>query len=125
MNAFSGVLGSWVCLPIAVFTCCFAIATVLGWGLYGIRCAQYLFGDTAWRYFAYLQGCVVIVGSLLKTGTVWKLAETVNGLMAIPNLIVLAYLAPELKRLTVAFYGTKNWGKDVSLNSKGKLDKRV
>ena len=67
----------------------------------------------------------MIVGSLLKTGTVWKLAETVNGLMAIPNLIVLAYLAPELKRLTVAIYGTKSWGKDVSLNSKGKLDKRV
>ena len=103
VNAFSDVLGSWVSFPIAIFICCFAIATVLGWGLYGIRCAQYLFGVKAWRFFVYLQGVVVIVSSLLGTGTVWRLAETVNGLMAIPNLMVLAYLAPELKRLTDVF----------------------
>jgi len=103
VDAFSAVLGSWVCIPIAVAMCCFAVATVLGWGLYGIRCAQYLFGENAWKCFVYLQGAVVIISSVLHTGTVWALAETVNGLMAVPNLIVLAYLAPEIQRLTGDF----------------------
>jgi AGCS family alanine or glycine:cation symporter len=111
VDAFSEVLGAWVCVPIAVAMCCFAVATVLGWGLYGIRCAQYLFGEKAWRPFVYLQGAVVLISSVLQTGTVWILAETVNGLMAIPNLIALAYLAPELHRLVGAFTpATKNLG---------------
>ena len=48
-QAFSNVCGPWSSLFIAVALCCFALATVLGWGLYGIRCAQYLFGADAWR----------------------------------------------------------------------------
>lgn len=99
-EAFSTVCGQWVCIPIALALCCFAIATILGWGLYGIRCAQYLFGENAWRCFALAQGIVVIVGAVLSTQTVWVLAECVNGLMAIPNLLALAWLSPELIRLT-------------------------
>ena len=99
-EAFSSVYGQWIKLPIAVALCCFAFATVLGWGLYGIRCAEYLFGSNAWKWFVLLQGITVVLGAVLKTGTVWLLSETVNGLMVIPNLIVLAYLTPELCRLT-------------------------
>ena len=99
-QAFSAVYGGWVSILIAVALCCFAIATVLGWGLYGARCAQFLFGDGVWKKFVFVQGGAVILGAVLKTGTVWLLSETVNGLMAIPNLIALAYLAPELQRLT-------------------------
>ena len=95
-QAFSEILGSWVCIPISVAVCCFAVATVIGWGLYGARCCQFLFGDSAWKYFVFAQGATVILGAVLGTGLVWTLAEAVNGLMAIPNLIVLAYLAPEL-----------------------------
>lgn len=102
-QAFSLVLGSWVCIPITVFLCCFALATVLGWGLYGIRCAQYLFGENTWKSFVYLQGGIAVVSAILGTGTVWMLAETINGLMAIPNLVVLAHLAPELSRLTLQY----------------------
>ncbi len=98
-DAFSVVLGDWVCIPIALALCCFAVGTILGWGLYGARCAQYLFGVGAWKPFAYLQAVTVVVGALLGTGTVWLLAETVNGLMAIPNLIALALLSPELVKL--------------------------
>lgn len=99
-RAFSRIYGDWVSIPIAIALCCFAIATVLGWGLYGARCAQYLFGEKAWRPFVLLQAATVIVSAVLKTGTVWMLSETVNGLMAIPNLIALAWLSPELARLT-------------------------
>jgi len=102
-QAFSSVYGNWVCIPIAGALCCFAFATVLGWGLYGARCAQYLFGEGAWKKFVILQGIAVVLGAILKTNIVWMLAETVNGLMAIPNLIALAWLSPEVKRLTEAY----------------------
>ena len=99
-QAFSAVCGNWVSIPIALSLCCFAIATVLGWGLYGARSAQYLFGESAWKFFVYMQAVTVILGAVLRTGTVWMLSEIVNGLMAIPNLIALARLSPELVRLT-------------------------
>ena len=102
-QAFTSIYGGWVSIVIAVALCCFAIATVLGWGLYGARCAQYLFGDGVWKRFVFLQGGAVILGAVLKTGTVWQLSETVNGLMAIPNLIVLGCLAPTLRRLQMDF----------------------
>ena len=99
-EAFSSVYGDWVSLFIAAALCCFAFATVLGWGLYGARCAQFLFGADAWKKFVLLQAVTVVLGAVLNTGTVWLLSETVNGLMAIPNLIALAALSPELARLT-------------------------
>lgn len=102
-EAFTAVYGAWICIPIAMALCCFAIATVLGWGLYGARCAQYLFGDNVWKVFVFFQGVTVIVGAVLKTETVWMLSETVNGLMAIPNLLALAFLSPELVRLTKSY----------------------
>lgn len=105
-QAFVSVYGDWVSLLITGSLCLFALATVLGWGLYGIRCAQYLFGDGAWKPFVYLQSGMVIVGAMLHTGTLWLLAETVNGLMAIPNLIVLAHLVPELKLLVRGYQKT-------------------
>lgn len=110
-NAFSAIYGQWVNIPIALALCCFAFATILGWGLYGARCAQYLFGETAWRTFVVFQSATVILGAILKTKTVWMLSETVNGLMTIPNLIAIAWLSPELVRLTREYkyrYGKRN-----------------
>ena len=104
-RAFSTVYGDWVTVLITLETCCFAFATVLGWGLYGARCAQYLFGDSAWKAFAWLQGGTVILSAILNTGTVWLMAETVNGLMAIPNLIALAFLTPELLHILKSYPG--------------------
>ncbi len=94
--AFCAVLGNWVGVFISLSLCLFALATVLGWGLYGIRCAQYLFGDGVWRKFVFLQVAVVVVGAVVRAETVWLLAEIINGLMAIPNLIALWALTPEL-----------------------------
>ena len=108
LAAFVQVYGDWVTVFLSVALCCFALATVLGWGLYGARCAQYLFGDGAWKTFAILQSAMVVLAAVMQTGILWSLAETVNGLMAIPNLILLAALSPELQRLTYEykkFYG--------------------
>ena len=98
-QAFASVYGGWVTVFLAASLCCFAFATVLGWGLYGIRCAQYLFGNGSYQFFALLQAVVVVLGAVLETRTVWLLSEIVNGLMAIPNLIALWALSPELIQL--------------------------
>ena len=98
--AFTLVLGDWVSIFLSMFLTCFAFATVLGWGLYGARCGEYLLGPGAWKGFAAVQTAAVVLAAVMKTETVWQLAETVNGLMAIPNLIALLWLSPELRRLT-------------------------
>lgn len=98
--AFTLVLGDWVSISLSMFLTCFAFATVLGWGLYGARCGEYLLGPGAWKGFAAFQTAAVVLAAVMKTETVWQLAETVNGLMAIPNLIALLWLSPELRRLT-------------------------
>lgn len=98
-DAFACVYGDMASVILSVSLCCFAIATILGWGLYGARCAEFLFGPKAWKYFAIAQTGAVIFGSVQNAAVVWQLAETVNGLMAIPNLITLGALTPELKRL--------------------------
>lgn len=95
-QSFAAVLGAWVPVAIALALCLFALATVLGWGLYGIRCAEYLFGAHAWRAFAYLQIAVVVFSSVLHAQSVWLAAEIINGLMAVPNLIALAALGGEV-----------------------------
>ena len=102
-DGFSAVLGDWVRIFIAAELCLFAFATVLGWGLYGARCAQYLFGGKAWKVFAFLQAITVVIAAVLQTQTVWLLSEIVNGLMAIPNLIAMAVLTPEFCRLLIDY----------------------
>ena len=99
LSAFNDVYGNWSNSVITVALCAFAIATVIGWGLYGMRCAQYLFGDRAWRKFVLLQVVTVVIGAVMNTGTVWMMSEIVNALMAVPNLIVLISLTPKLKML--------------------------
>jgi len=110
-DALSSIYGSWVQVPLALALCCFAVATIFGWGLYGARCAQFLFGEGVWKSFSILQAVSVIMGAVLSTGTVWSLSETANGLMAIPNLIILLYLSPKLIQLTREYlyvFGSKN-----------------
>ncbi|MDO5545521.1 MAG: amino acid carrier protein [Eubacteriales bacterium] len=96
--AFSQVYGAGASLFLAAALILFAVATILGWGLYGARCSQFLFGG--WKGFAAAQTAVVVLGAVLDTETVWQLSEIANGLMAIPNLICLAALSSELSRIT-------------------------
>lgn len=100
LDAFASVYGGGASVMITAALCCFAVATVLGWGLYGIRCAQFLFGGRGLHLFALVQAGAVLLSAVADTGLVWQISEIVNGLMAIPNLIALAALSPELIRLT-------------------------
>ena len=99
-DAFGAVCGDWVQIFLAIAIGCFAFATVLGWGLYGIRCARYLLGKGSERGFVAVQMGAAVLGAVLETGVIWQLAETVNGLMAIPNLIALTVLSGEVVKLT-------------------------
>lgn len=102
--AFQTVYGNWVCIFLAVSMALFAFATVLGWGLYGMRCAEFLFGVRAKKVFSLLHAIMCVVGALVSPAILWDLAETVNGLMAIPNLVALAKLSPEVLRLTSSYF---------------------
>lgn len=103
ISAFTAVCGDWVSVPLAICLCAFAIATIFGWGLYGLRCAQFLFGDKVSKPFSFLQTATTVFGAVMGTGTVWIIAELLNGLMTIPNLIALFGLAPQLSELTRRF----------------------
>ena len=112
-DAFAYVYGDWVHIPIALSLCAFAVATIIGWGLYGVRCAQFLFGEKVWRPFVWVLAVSILSAAVLGTETVWSISETANGLMAIPNLIILMCLCPELIRLTKE-YKIKNSRKAVN-----------
>ena len=98
--AFSSVYGSGVNILLSLFLSLFAFGTILGWGFYGMQCAEFLFGTRGRSLFLVLMSTGSLAGILLKTGPVWLLSETVNGMMAIPNLILLTFLCPKVKQLT-------------------------
>ena len=102
-RAFAAVYGDLAGVALGVIISCFAFATVLGWGLYGARCAEFLFGGRSWKVFALAQTAAVVLGAVMDTASVWAISETVNGLMAIPNLLTLAMLSGELHRLTIDY----------------------
>ena len=78
----------------------FAFTTILGWSLYGERCAEYLFGTNAIMPFRVLWVLAIPVGTMVSLDFVWLLADTLNAMMAIPNLIALLLLSPVIIRLT-------------------------
>ena len=79
----------------------FAFTTVLGWSFYGEKCTEFLFGVKAIKPFRLVWVAVVVIGSIAgDRGIVWGLADTLNGLMAIPNLIALVLLSGTVYKLT-------------------------
>ena len=108
LDAFAAVLGDWSKILLTFLTCIFAFATILGWGLYGTRCFQYIFGVQTWNSFIYAQSAAVILGVLLDTSCVWTLAEIANGLMAIPNLFVVTALSGTFMKIFLDFQKREN-----------------
>ena len=83
----------------------FAFTTVLGWSFYGERCTEYLFGVRAILPFRMVWVVVVVVGCLVgDRGVVWGVADTLNGLMAIPNLIALLLLSGTVFQLSRSYF---------------------
>jgi AGCS family alanine or glycine:cation symporter len=99
ISGFTSTYGSWVSIFTACAMCCFAFSTIIGWGLYGSRCVEFLFKSKAVRPFLVLYALVSIVGATIDLGLLWDIAETFNGLMAIPNLIALLLLSGVVVKL--------------------------
>lgn len=100
MNAFSTVFGTVVIPVHCCLSCAFAFSTVLGWALYGTRCVQYMFGTKAIKVYQILFAVVVVVGCVSPIDAVWDIADTFNGLMAIPNFVALFALSGVVAKLT-------------------------
>ena len=96
---FTSTYGSWVSVFTAVAMCCFAFSTIIGWGLYGARCIEFIF-DSKWvKPFMVVYSMVAIVGATVDLGLVWSISETFNGLMVIPNLIGVLLLSGTVFKL--------------------------
>ena len=107
---FTSTYGSWVSIFTAIAMCCFAFSTIIGWGLYGTRCVEFLLGTHANRPFMILYALVAIVGATMELGLMWNIAETFNGLMVIPNLIAVFLLSGVVVRLVKEYFDKE--GKD-------------
>lgn len=107
ISGFTSVYGGWVSIFTAVAMCCFAFSTIIGWGLYGTRCIEFLFGSRANKPFMLLYSLVAIVGATMNLGLMWGIAETFNGLMVIPNLIAVFLLSGVVVKMVKDYFDGK------------------
>jgi AGCS family alanine or glycine:cation symporter len=85
---------------VALASALFAFTTLLGWSFYGEKCVEYLFGVKSITPFRIAWVIVIPVGAVANLGIIWLIADTLNALMAIPNLIALLLLSPVIFKLT-------------------------
>ena len=110
IEGFTATYGNWVSIFTAVAMCCFAFSTILGWGLYGARCIEFLFDAKVIKPFMVAYSLVAILGATVELGLLWSIAETFNGLMAIPNLIAVFLLSGTVVKMTKEYFAGE--GKD-------------
>jgi len=99
-NTIPGVGSHVVTIALAVF----AFTTMLGWSFYGEKCVEYLLGVKSIKPFRILWCVAVPLGATADLGFIWLLADTLNALMALPNLIALVLLSPVVFKLTREFF---------------------
>lgn len=102
--AFNSVIptyGGWI---VAIGLLLFAFSTILGWEYYGERCAEYLLGPGVNKFYRILWVPFIAIGAVGGLNELWDLADTLNGLMAIPNLVGLLMLSPVVFKLTKEFF---------------------
>ena len=104
ISGFTSTYGNWVSIFTAVAMCCFAFSTIIGWGLYGARCAEYIFSSKIVKPFMVIYSMVAVVGATVDLGLVWSIAETFNGLMVIPNLIAVLLLSGTVFKLVKEYF---------------------
>ena len=104
IQGFTSVYGNWVSIFTALAMCCFAFSTILGWGLYGARCIEFLFSSKVTKPFMVVYSFVAILGATADLGLMWSIADTFNGLMAIPNLIALFLLSGKIVQLVRDYF---------------------
>ena len=99
-QSLSGAGGYIVSISLAVF----AYTTILGWSVYGERCVEFLFGIKAIIPFRILWILAVPIGAMSDLKFIWLLADTLNAMMALPNLLALILLSPVIFKLTQKYF---------------------
>ncbi len=97
-SAMPGIGGELVAIALGIF----ALTTILGWAYYGERCWQFLVGDWTIMPYRIVWTIMVFFGAITQLDLAWTIADTLNALMAIPNLIALLALSPVVVQLTRA-----------------------
>lgn len=105
--AFDTALHGWGRYIVVFGLVVFAFTTILGWSYYGERCAEYLFGVKAIKPYRLLWLCAIPIGAMGRLEVIWLLADVLNGLMAIPNLIALGLLSPIIFKMTKNYKQTE------------------
>ena len=107
IGGFTRVYGNWVSIFTAIALCSFAFSTIVGWGLYGARCAEFLLGSRILLPFNIAYSLVSILGATVNLGLVWGISDTFNGFMTVPNLIAVFLLTPVVLKLTKEHFADK------------------
>ncbi|MCC0642719.1 MULTISPECIES: alanine/glycine:cation symporter family protein [unclassified Clostridioides] len=102
--AFDGAIPTFGPILLTVSLTLFAFTTILGWSYYGERCFEFLFGVKGMNGYRTVFVAMVLLGAFLKLEVVWVIADIVNGLMAIPNLIALLALSPIIVSETKKYF---------------------
>ncbi|HFI0394584.1 TPA: alanine/glycine:cation symporter family protein [Streptococcus suis] len=105
--AFATVFGQPGALALTISLVLFAYTTILGWSYYGERCIEFLFGTKSILPYRLVFVAMVALGGFLKLDLIWTIADIVNGLMALPNLIALLALSPVIIKETRQYFAKK------------------
>ncbi|HEL1585657.1 TPA: sodium:alanine symporter family protein [Streptococcus suis] len=105
--AFATVFGQSGALALTISLVLFAYTTILGWSYYGERCIEFLFGTKSILPYRLVFVAMVALGGFLKLDLIWTIADIVNGLMALPNLIALLALSPVIIKETRQYFAKK------------------
>lgn len=105
--AFATVFGNTGSIALTISLVLFAFTTILGWSYYGERCIEFLFGTKAILPYRLVFVAMVALGGFLKLDLIWTIADIVNGLMALPNLIALLALSPVIIKETRQYFAKK------------------
>ncbi|WP_373185188.1 alanine/glycine:cation symporter family protein [Halopseudomonas sp.] len=106
-HAFNlGLPGGWGQYIVSIGLAIFAFTTIIGWSFYGEKCTQFLFGEKSNIPFRVIWVLAIPLGTLpiVDLGSLWLVADTLNALMAIPNLIALLLLSPVVFKLTRDYF---------------------
>jgi AGCS family alanine or glycine:cation symporter len=106
--AFESVLPGFGGAIVAAGLCVFAFTTILGWSIYGEKCVEYLFGVKSIIPFRVLWIIAVPLGATANLSFIWLVADTLNALMALPNLIALLLLSPVVFKLTRSYFNQES-----------------
>ena len=109
LNALSSVFGKNIIFLFCPVVCFFAFSSVIGWGLYGIKFSEFLFGQDAKNIFLTLFLLAQMPAAVFRADAVWVIAEIFNGLMCLPNITALLFLTNEIAD-TVGIYKRKHRG---------------